>query len=446
LIGKVGIDGSGLSGLESVYNKFLQGAKAKSSFARDGFGNMIEAKASLNMEMIDETEPETLTLTIDAYLQQIVDEELEAGRIKANSVRALAVLVDSDNGDVLAMGQAPQIDHNADAITNALALKNIIVETVYEPGSTFKPIVAAAALDAGVVRQDELIDCQKGRMVFGKHVIKDVHPVDIVTFRDVIVRSSNIGMSKVGIRLGSESLFSYLRNFGFGENSGLGLPGETSGILRNVKTWAKVDVATHSFGQGVAVTPLQMVRAISAIANNGLLPELRVVAKDGELPYQRVVSAKAAMQVKDALYGVVEDERGTGKKAAVLGVRVGGKTGTAQKAKKDGRGYEEGKYVASFLGFADGAPLGVEKTLSLIVVIDEPNTDSIYGGTLAAPVFQRIMQRSLSYLGMEKELRKGVTPGYIVASKKYKKAPHRGPSLAEAAEKDVVNHYDSGKS
>jgi cell division protein FtsI (penicillin-binding protein 3) len=417
LIGKVGVDGAGLSGLEKVYDLILKGDEANSRFARDGIGNIIEATPAVNVDRLDERDPGSLELTIDAYLQQIVDEELEAGRVKASAAKAMAVLVDADTGDILSMGQAPNTDFNVGAGT-ADALRNIIAETVYEPGSTIKPIIAAAGLDAGIVGRNEPIDCENGHFYFGKHHINDVHPVGIANLRDIIVRSSNIGIAKVGIRLGAESLYSYITKFGFGQNTGLGLPGETRGILRNVNSWAKVDVATHSFGQGLAVTPLQMVRAISALANGGVLPDLRVVkVEEDDIVGSRVVSSKVANVVRDYLYGVVEDEHGTGTNAIIKGLKVGGKTGTAQKARKDGRGYEEDKYVASFVGFVDGKPAGVDKLLSLIVIIDEPNTDTIYGGTLAAPVFQKIMTRAIKYLGMSKELRQGIDPGYKIAAR-----------------------------
>jgi len=417
LIGKVGIDGAGLSGLEKVYDLILKGDEANSNFARDGIGNIIEATPAVNVDRLDEREPGSLELTIDAYLQQIVDEELEAGRLSASATRAMAVLVDSETGDILSMGQAPNVDNNKTG-TSADALKNIIAETVYEPGSTIKPMIAAAGLDAGVVGRNELIDCEKGHFFFGKHHINDVHPVGIATLRDIIVQSSNIGIAKVGIKLGADDLYSYISKFGFGQNTGLGLPGETKGILRDVRGWAKVDIATHSFGQGFAVTPLQMVRAMSALANGGILPDLRVVrVEEDDIVGTRVISSDIARIVKDYLYAVVEDRRGTGKNAIIPGLRVGGKTGTAQKAKKDGRGYDEGKYVASFVGFVDGKAAGVDKLLSLIVIIDEPNTDTIYGGTLAAPVFQKIMTRAIKYLGMSEELRRGIDPGYKVAAR-----------------------------
>lgn len=399
LIGKVGIDGHGLSGLEEIYEKHLRGAETTARFSRDAFGKMIEAPTDAPLET-ELPKGAALHLTIDAGLQMILDEELAAGKSRANAKSAMAIMVDASTGEVLALSQAPAYNYNVQAVKSKAELTNKIAETVFEPGSIMKPIVAAAALEERVVGAQELIDCEGGRLRFGKHTIKDVHPYKTISFHDVMVRSSNIGMTKVGVRLGKERLFNYLHAFGFGETSGLGLPGESGGILRSVDSWAAVDVATHSFGQGVAVTPLQMVRAMSAIANGGTLPPLRVVARHDQAPAaaMRVISPAVAKRVREMMYAVVEDEHGTGGNALIRGVRVGGKTGTAQKANPRGRGYLPGAYMASFVGFVDATPLGINKVLTLMVVIDEPNTNSIYGGTLAAPVFKRVMRRSLHLL------------------------------------------------
>lgn len=398
LIGRVGVDGYGLSGIEGAFDKKLQGEHRRLQLRRDAYGNFIDLSADGGMDL---PRGEPLRLTIDAALQTIVDEELLEGREKANAKHAMAVMLDAETGEVLAMSQAPGVNFNTKLGGGKGELKNLILETVFEPGSIMKPIVAAAAVDAGVTRPTELVDCENGRLRFGPHTIKDVHPSGVISVRDVVVRSSNIGMTKLGVKLGEDRLYRALRSFGFGELSGLGLAGESGGILRPVSSWAKVDVATHSFGQGIAVTPLQMVRAVSAIANGGRLPSLHLIADDSEVTLRRVLSEAAAREAQDMMYGVVEDKHGTGSNAIIQGVRVGGKTGTAQKARTNGRGYEPGSYIASFVGFADGAPIGVNRVLSLIVAVDEPRTNSIYGGTLAAPVFQRIMQRSLHFLATQ---------------------------------------------
>jgi len=405
LIGKVGIDGVGLSGIESLHEKQLRQEELKTRAGKDAFGKIIHTSTNDDDQVFSPPKGDELRLTVDADLQIIMDEELELGRQSANAKQAMAIMIDSDTGEVIALSQSPSYNFNNPSNSSKNELRNLLVEAVFEPGSTMKPIVAAAAIDAGVVKPSDMINCENGRFPFSKHTIKDVHPSGIISFRDVVVRSSNIGMTKVGIRMGSDRLYSYLRRFGFGESSGLGLAGESAGILRAESTWAKVDVATHAFGQGVAVTPLQVVRAVAAIANGGILPRLSVVMDDNGLPEgARILSEKAALAAQDMMYGVVEDEHGTGSNAKIEGLRVGGKTGTAQKASPRGRGYAAGLYVASFVGFADGAPLGIHRNITTMVIMDEPHAKTIYGGTLAAPVFQRIMDRSFKFLATKNQL------------------------------------------
>jgi cell division protein FtsI (penicillin-binding protein 3) len=405
LIGKVGIDGVGLSGIESVYERRLRQDHIKTRAVRDAFGKIIHTGTSDTDEPFSPPKGDALRLTIDADLQIIMDEELELGRKKANAKQAMAVMIDSDTGEIVALSQSPSYNFNNPSQSSKHELRNLLVEAVFEPGSVMKPMVAAAAVDAGVVKPREMINCENGRFPFSKHTIKDVHPSGVIPFYDVVVRSSNIGMTKVGIRMGSGRLYSYLRKFGFGQSSKLGLPGESAGILRPEPSWSKVDVATHSFGQGVAVTPLQVVRAVAAIANGGMLPELSVVIDENGIPSaSRIVSESAAQAAREMMYGVVEDEHGTGSNAVIPGLRVGGKTGTAQKASPHGRGYMAGAYVASFVGFADGAPLGVSRNLTTMVIIDEPRAKSIYGGTLAAPVFKKVVERSFKFLATKNQL------------------------------------------
>jgi cell division protein FtsI (penicillin-binding protein 3) len=405
LIGKVGVDGVGLSGIESLYERRLGEEHVTTRVSRDAFGNIIEVVGDERGGPFELPKGDELKLTLDADLQLITEEELDAGRAFANAKAAMAVMIDSDTGEILALSQSPSHNFNNPATDSKSALRNLLVEAVFEPGSTMKPIVAAAAIDAGVVSPKELINCENGRFPFSTHTIKDVHPSGVISFHDVVVRSSNIGMTKVGIRLGQDKLFSYLKSFGFGENSQLGLAGESSGILRTVSRWSRLDVATHSFGQGIAVTPLQVVRAVAAISNGGLLPQLSVVIDERGMPKgKRVISEKAARAARDMMVGVVEDEHGTGGNAKIAGIVVGGKTGTAQKASQSGRGYMPGTYVASFVGFVDATSMGVTRNITTMVIMDEPHAKSIYGGTLAAPVFKRIMERSVKVIATRNQL------------------------------------------
>jgi len=410
LMGKVGIDGRGLSGLEALYEKKLHKEDLKRRVSRDALGNVIHVLGDED-STFEPPKGDALSLTLDADLQLIVDEELEKGRVDAVAKRAYAVLVDSESGDILALSQAPSANLNIEKLRSKSDLKNFIFETVIEPGSIMKPIIAGAAIDLGLSRPTDMINCEGGRFPFSTHVIKDVHAQGTISLRDVIVRSSNIGITKVGLKLGKERLFGVLQRFGFGEYSGLQFPGETRGILRDVESWAPVDVATHSFGQGIAVTPLQIVRAVSAIANGGTLPDLSLFSDSSTSEDNpRVLSENAASLTREMMYGVVEDSHGTGKQAAIEGLRVGGKTGTAQKARAQGRGYEPGAYVSSFVGFVDGTPVGVSKTYTLLVMVDEPKGGVIYGGALAAPVFKRIMVRALKFLSTQRQLQPDLVP------------------------------------
>jgi len=403
LLGKVGIDGNGLSGLEGAYEKTLQGGEIKTKVTRDALGKVINSSSTEEGFEVPKGKP--LKLTLDSDVQMIMDEELAEGRKGANANAAMAMMIDADTGEILGMSQAPGVNLNAENVDSKKGLKNLLVESVFEPGSIMKPIVASAAIDYGVMKPSDIVNCEHGRFLFAGHTIKDVHPSDSIPLHDVVVRSSNIGMTKVGLKLGAERVFEALRRFGFGQSSGLKFSGESPGILRDVSTWAKIDVATHSFGQGVAVTPIQMVRAMSAIANGGKLPELRIVDQPNQnFVSHRIISDATSQKVRSMLYGVVEDEHGTGKLAAINGVRIGGKTGTAQKSREGGKGYQSGAYVASFVGFADASPIGLHKTLTLMVAIDEPHAATIYGGALAAPVFKKIMQRSLQLLATRNEL------------------------------------------
>lgn len=395
LIGKVGIDGKGLSGIESRFDKVLGGAGHEAEMGRDALGNaIVDEKFDEEFEL---PQGNALTLTLDAELQSILDEELEKGQGLTHAQHILAAMINADTGEILAMNQTPMINFNTDSLSGD-ALHNRVVETVFEPGSVMKPLVVGAALELGVLKPNEVIDCEGGKYKFGRHIINDVHPKGLLSVKDVVVQSSNIGMTKIALRMGSEKMYGSLRAFGFGEKIPLGLQGETSGILRPVNTWAKIDVATHSFGQGVAVTTLQLVRAVAAIVNGGYLPTLSVMKSDTANKRTRILSEKNAALVADMMVGVVEDEHGTGQKAAITGAKIGGKTGTAQRARDDGRGYSPGSYIASFIGFGDASAIGIKDKLVLGVVVDRPKADTIYGGTLAAPIFKRIMQRSMHLL------------------------------------------------
>jgi cell division protein FtsI (penicillin-binding protein 3) len=404
LIGRVGLDGEGLSGLELLYEDRLHPSELSSSVAKDAFGKLIllPHEETMNPEI---SEGAALQLTIDGEIEEILQQGLDEAVETFKARATMGLMVDAVTGEILALAQAPSENFNHDKLSSRTALKNLVAEAVFEPGSVMKPLVAALALEEGVVRPDEVIDCENGMFRYGKHSIRDVHGSGRISFHDVVVRSSNIGMSKVADRLGAKKLYEGLKALGFGSPTGIGFHGESAGILRNYERWATVDVATHSFGQGVAVTPLQLIRAVSTVVNDGYQMPLRLVMTDkkaGQKVGTQVVSLKTARAVQDMMVGVVVDEHGTGKNARIEGVRVGGKTGTAQKARKNGRGYEPGSYISSFVGFADPRELGISTLPVLVIIVDEPRRGSIYGGTVAGPAFRKVMKQTLRLLSTRK--------------------------------------------
>lgn len=409
-IGKVGIDGQGLSGLEMVYNRLLQQSPEESSVVRDAFGNQINLPVSTEAgETFIVPKGEDLNLSLDAEIQLILDEELAHGQTEHNAAATMGVMVDAETGEILALGSTPSVNLNSETLPSKQALRNLIFETVYEPGSTMKPFVAGLAMDAGAVSAAELINCEHGSYYFGGHTVNDVHPVDTVSVRDVVVRSSNIGMTKIGVKLGKKKLYDGLVALGFGKSLNFGFPGETGGLFRKVNGWSLIDIATHSYGQGIAVTPLQMVRAMASVVNGGRLLPLRLISSEPRGEARQVFSPKTSEELREMLVAVVEDEHGTGSLAKIPGLEVGGKTGTAQKS-LGGRGYSAGKYIASFLGYADAGAVGVKRKLVLLVIVDEPKGKSIYGGAVAAPVFQRVLSRSVELLALREQFKTGKNP------------------------------------
>jgi cell division protein FtsI (penicillin-binding protein 3) len=403
VLGFVGIDSQGQAGLEQALDDELRGEERDVLVERDAHGRAI-ASAGLGTPLMAGNGVE---LTIDARIQAVVERELAAGVRTAKAVAGVAIVGDPHTGEILALANVPTFDPNTDLGTRGDSWQkrtlNRAIFTPYEPGSTLKAVFAASALEEGAVTPAEHFFCENGRYRFGKWWIRDSHPHGWLSFTEVIRYSSNICTAKVAARVGAERYYHHLRAFGFGERTGIEVPGESRGILRPVESWATVDLATHSFGQGIAVTPLQMVAAFGAIANGGTLMRSyvvrRIVGSDGRVvranepvAVRRVLGERAAALTTELLRGVVEEEGGTGRQARLEGVHVAGKTGTAQKSREDGRGYSS-KRVASFIGFVPSdRPRAV-----ILVLVDEPGTTS-YGGVVAAPVFRAIAGEVLDLL------------------------------------------------
>lgn len=432
IVGRTGRDGFGLSGIERSLESVLKASSMERAVKRDARGRLIDAgiweergigltpvasqrtNAGSNLlegmrSMINprkefaseevRNEGGNITLTIDSAIQSILEEEIDRAKDLSKAAQVFGVVMDAHTGEVLAMGQTHRYNPNESKSVTPEALRNVILQNSYEPGSTFKPIVAAIALDQGYTKYHELINCENGKFKVGKHTIKDVHPVGTVSFEQIIVRSSNIGMVKMGFRMGKEKLHDSLRDFGFGDRTKVGLDGESAGIFRNSSRWATVDIATHSFGQGISVTALQMMQAYGAIANGGMLVPPKIIKDlEGAPLAKRVLKEETSQKIRKALHLVTEDAHGTGKNSRIPGIPVYGKTGTAQKARNSGKGYDPSKVLASFIGFVDGDPIGVPRTLVAYIAVDEPGVTPRWGGTLAAPVFRNVLERSLSYL------------------------------------------------
>ncbi|MCC6932869.1 MAG: penicillin-binding protein 2 [Deltaproteobacteria bacterium] len=426
LIGRVNRDGQGQSGVEGYFDKMLS-AKARSiSVSRDARGRLVTDlnekmrnlgtfreslnRVSFKNKLIPDafasttsrdvrSEGKDVSLSIDSYIQNIVEEELHRGLVDAQAKHIIGVLMDAQTGELISIAQSPGFNPNQQKNLDPETLKNFVLQDNFEPGSTFKPIVAAIALEQKLTRVDEQIDCEMGRYQVGKYTIKDVHPSGVLSVRDVLVRSSNICMTKLGQRLGKERLGRALIDFGFSKQVGIELAGEGKGIMREPNTWANIDVATHSFGQGISVTALQMAQAYSSFINNGVMVRPTILkVKPEEVRGERVLAEETAKTIFEVLTGVTEDSHGTAKGARIMGVRVSGKTGTAQKPNIGARGYDSNRVLASFIGMIDAREIGIEKKLIMFVAVDEPGVFPRYGGTVAAPVFRRAMERILSHL------------------------------------------------
>ena len=406
VLGFVGVDSQGLEGLEQRYDRVIRGEAQYLEFDRDARGReMFTGGVGAATD-----QGNRLELTLDAAIQEATERELQSGVAAARAVGGAAVVLDPATGEVLALANVPTYNPNepGDAADKRWRdrVRNRAITDPYEPGSTFKAVLAAAAIEEHLVTPGELFFCEHGRFQAGGRTIHDAHPYGWLSFAEVIQFSSNIGATKVGERLGRDRYHRYLRAFGFGNRTGIELPGETPGIMRPVESWSRIDLATLSFGQGVSVTPLQMSTAFAAIANGGTLlrPYVvrRIVAPGGEVVLEneptavrRVISTRSARTTTELLRRVVEEEGGTGTKARLEEFPVAGKTGTAQKVDPTTGGYSS-KRIGSFAGFVPAD----EPRAVILVLIDEPSTSS-YGGVVAAPVFRAIAAAVLKRLGVE---------------------------------------------
>lgn len=402
LIGFVGRDSEGLEGLELKYNDYIRGETGSSVAERDAHGRRVLVQGVEGLRVPPGSD---IHLTLDTAIQHMAEKELEASILKYRAKAGVAIIVEPFTGEVLALANYPSFNPNLYNKQSADQRRNRAVADSFEPGSTFKTVLAAAALEEGVVGKEDLFYCEMGRFPYAGRIINDTHPHGWLSFSKILQVSSNIGFTKVADKLKKERYFKYIEKFGFGRTTGIDVPGEVPGLVRRPETWAAIDLATHAFGQGIATTPMQMVMAYAAIANGGILMRpyvtRRVISPQGEVllenqPHvvRRVISEKTAKQLTSMLSEVTE-EGGTGVMANIEGFAVAGKTGTAQKADPVHGGYSAKKRVASFVGFVPAN----EPRLVALVLIDEPEAN-VYGGVVAAPVFRNVAQGALRRLAV----------------------------------------------
>lgn len=387
ILGAVGLDAEGLAGIELVYDDILISRSSPGRYARDARGHLYLSPTDVESER----RLAEIQLTVDQTLQYIAETGLESG-VKSSFARGgVVVVVDPSTGAVLAMASTPKFDRNR-AVTDS-----------FEPGSTFKAMVIAAALDDLRVTPEQIFDCEGGEMRIGSDVIHDTHPHGTLSVADIVKVSSNIGAAKIARTFSRQELQAIMARFGFGRPLGIELPGEASGILPRTSSWSELTQATVGFGQGISATPLQMTMAFAAIANGGelLRPGLvkRVIDANGEeiKSFERQVLSRPikpeTARLMTHLLEVVVKEEGTGTLAASPEYRIAGKTGTAQKVDPNLGVYADGKYYSSFIGFAPSD----DPQIIVYVGIDEP-AGAYYGGQVAAPVFRKIVEASLHYM------------------------------------------------
>lgn len=397
MLGYVGTDDQGLSGLERQFNSELQGKPGKL---------MISVDARKRWFSSVEKQPEpgnNLVLTVDQNIQYIAERELEAAMEQTKAIAGTVIVQNPRTGEILALANRPTFNPNLRKEITVEALKDRAVSDIYEPGSTFKIVTVSAGLEEKITRPDEMFDCQMGSIVINGMRIRDSKPHGVLSVSDIIAESSDVGAIKIALRLGEDRFYKYIRAFGFGQQTGIELPGETRGLTKPVNRWSKVSIGAISMGQEIGISPLQLIGLISTIANDGVWVAPRIVAGTVEpqntpqtISFQsgenrRVISSLTAAQMREMLQGVVL--HGTGRKAILEGYSSAGKTGTAQKVDPATGAYSKTKYVASFAGFA---PVNDAK-VAVAVILDSA-AGLHQGGQVSAPVFQRVTQQVLEYL------------------------------------------------
>jgi cell division protein FtsI (penicillin-binding protein 3) len=407
VLGFTGMDNEGLEGLEFTYDKTLRGVSGWVLAEKDAMGRTVFPGGPGFQYKLPKSGND-LILTIDEVIQHIAEKELDATLLSTRAKGGVCIVMNPRTGEVLALSVRASA-HGRQAFNpnepqryKPAEWRNRAVTDAYEPGSIFKPVLVAAALEERVVHPLERVDCSAGEIHLADRVISDAHKNGVLTFTDVIAESSNVGTIKVALRLGKERFSKYITAFGFGNKTGVDIPGEIPGMLKDYRLWSGVSIGSIAIGQEIGVTPMQMAAAYCALANGGTLMKpfivSQIVGRDGgqgekiqPQPVRRVMSEETCAKVNKILQRVVET--GTGQKARPAGYTAAGKTGTAQKIDQKTGLYSKKDYVSSFVGFVPAT----SPRLVILVMIDTPE-GNIYGGSVAAPVFKAVAEQSLTYL------------------------------------------------
>ncbi len=389
VLGMTNVEDEGIEGLELAYNTWLAGEPGLKRVVKDRKGNVVE-----ELELIRSPKPgNDLTLSFNLQIQYLAYRELAAAVARHRARAGSVVVVDSRTGEILAMATVPSFNPNNRATYSAGRARNRPVTDVFEPGSTMKPFLFAAALDAGIVDANTRIDTGPGYYYIGDKRITDVHPKGVLTLTEALQVSSNVAAARIAMELSSEDHWRLLTLAGFGAPPQTGLPGEAAGSLRHYRSWQSIEKATIGFGHGMSVSLVQLARAYTAFANDGTVVPLTVLKQRQPVIGQRVMTAETARTLRQMLEQVTHDG-GTGPLARVMGYRVAGKTGTAHKLV--GGSYAPDKYIASFVGLAPAS----DPRLVVAVMIDEPAGREYYGGLVAAPVFSKVMAGALRLMAI----------------------------------------------
>src|SRR5205809_1828908 len=415
VIGFTDFDHHGVQGAEASMEEYLHGQDGYRFIEHNRAGQEIVPYRGQERAPRDGYQ---VHLTVDLGLQSIVEEEIEAAMTEYPPQKATIILMRPQTGEILAMANRPNFDLNLRSEAKPEEMKNRAIIDMMEPGSTFKIVAAAAALNEHKLQPKSTIFCENGLWEFGGAVLHDHRAFSYLSVQDILIKSSNIGAAKLALSVGDQKFYEYVRRFGFGERTGIELPGEINGLIRPPRSWSKISITRIPMGHEIGVTPLQMTVAMAAIANGGKLITPRIVKSittvDGKtvsalspVVLRQVISPETATEIGYALRGVVSD-RGTAAAAAVPGFTIAGKTGTAQKVDPKG-GYEHGKYVVSFVGYL---PAEHPEFVGL-VVLDDTHTSKPelnYGGLVAGPIFSRLAEKAARYLYLEpqEEIRKAI--------------------------------------